>query len=186
MTVTIPRASFISGDSDAELDTQSDRPPAALGTFLSHLQISLEASYVSPVAPFALTTSPTTAPALSPLGRPTTAPTPVKGLFPLNLGPGRKDLIESLPNTPHPIPSTAAHDAAFAKAGEGGAVVQSYIWGEGREKEAIESVGRAFCLLWSDENEAWIAVYKLDIAVGAFRSSWLTTHPYPRMHPYPR
>lgn len=172
MTVTIPKASFNStGDPDAELDTPSGTPPAALGTFLSHLQISLEASYVSPVAPFAISTlitSPTSGPALSPLGRPTTAPTPVKGLFPLNLGPGRKDLTDSLPNTPHPIPSTATHDAAFAKAGEGGAVVQSYIWGEGREKEAIDAVGRAFCLLWSDEDEAWIAVYKLDVAVGAF------------------
>ncbi|KAG8846765.1 hypothetical protein FRB96_001790 [Tulasnella sp. 330] len=169
LTVTIPRASFSSaGDTDAKSDTQSEAPPAALGTFLSHLQISLEASYVSPVAPFALsalTASPASASVLSPLGRPTTAPTPVKGMFPLNLGPGRKDLTDSLPNTPHPIPSTAAHDAAFAKAGEGGAVVQSYIWGEGREKDAIEAVGKAFCLLWSDEDEAWIAVYKLDVAV---------------------
>ncbi|KAG8990728.1 hypothetical protein FRB94_013153 [Tulasnella sp. JGI-2019a] len=149
-----------------------DSPPAALGTFLSHLQISMEASYVSPVVPFMTggngtprTGTPSeraNASENSPHGRP---PLPTS-IFPLALGPpNRKGLRDSVLNSLHPIPSTAAHDAAFVKAGEGGAVVQSYIWGEGREKEAVDAVGKAFALLWSDEQEAWVAVYKLDIAV---------------------
>lgn len=170
------------------LDDQQDgalqRPSTTLGLLFSHLHISLEASYVSPVAglassssnpvliqspstgsgPFSPRPGPTTPRPNSyqpPLGRPSTAP---PGRHPVP--PLPQDV--ATPETPFPVPSTTTQDAAFARAAasDGGAVVQSYIWGEGREKEAVDAVGTAFSLFWDETQDAWVAVYKLDISVG--------------------
>lgn len=71
------------------------------------------------------------------------------------------------PLTPLPVPTTSAADAPYAnpRVVESGPLVHSYMWGE---KENL--VDRTFTMVKMDEEvdgqEAWVAVYRLDIPVG--------------------
>lgn len=152
LTVRIPALSAFSDPSIA-----APIPSPTMITFLSHLQVSLEASYISPV----MSAVPPSTPTMMSPTRSKPTPTPLRS----NLAPRPAPLHP--PNTPNPIPSTSTPDLQYART-EGGAVINSYIWGEGREKDAVNAVGPAFSLLWSHTQNLWIALYKLDIAVGQY------------------
>ncbi|KAG8964537.1 hypothetical protein FRC03_001703 [Tulasnella sp. 419] len=132
-------------------------PPNELLSFLSHLQVSLEASYISPLPP-ASSGGPPTSALISPHIRQSLG---VAAPRTASLNPKIGALHP--PHTPNPIPVTSSPDTQYARTE--GAVVHSYIWGEGREKEIVSAVGTAFSLLWSEQDKSWVALYKLDVAV---------------------
>lgn len=153
LCVTIPTPAIKSAIEDSSQEGQLD----ALLQYFSHLQVSLEASYVPPAGddkPPKLTISPPSR--LQPSPRP----------------PGRASPSMIPPLTPLPVPTTSAADAPYAnpRVVESGPLVHSYMWGE---KENL--VDRTFTMVKMDEEvdgqEAWVAVYRLDIPV-AFIQTW--------------
>lgn len=126
------------------------RPPKELLTFISHLQISLEATYISSVpvgsnfpdtpGTARLSAPPRTA-SLAKLGKKSSHPS----IFP--------------PNTPNPTPSSAETDKRYIKSE--GTLLLASIWGQNTSEDSRE----AFSLLWSEEEGIWVAVYKLALTV---------------------
>lgn len=132
-----------------------DHPPQALLTFLAHIQISLEATYISPV------------PAPSPEPRRTSrlsAPPRTASLAKPSsrLQPHHPSIFP--PNTPNPTPLSADHDRRYVTSE--GTLLLASIWGQDVSEDSRE----AFSLLWSDEECVWVAVYRLSLTVcKAFR-----------------
>ncbi|KAJ7167476.1 TRAPP trafficking subunit Trs65-domain-containing protein [Mycena filopes] len=121
-------------------------PPKELLTFISHLQISLEATYISsvPVGP-SYPDTPRTArlsapPRTASLGAKLGARSAHPPIFP--------------PNTPNPTPSSAETDKRYLKSE--GTLLLASIW-------------ESFTLLWSEEEEVWVAVYRLALTVSFLR-----------------
>jgi hypothetical protein len=127
----------------------SDHPPQALLAFLAHIQISLEASYIS-AEPTPTQESVRTA-RLS---------APPRTSLPLNssrLQPNHPSIFP--PTTPHPTPSSAEHDRRYV-ASEG-TLLLAHIWGQDSSEDSSEG----FSLLWSDKEQRWVAVYRLSLTV---------------------
>ncbi|KAJ6539624.1 TRAPP trafficking subunit Trs65-domain-containing protein [Mycena capillaripes] len=130
-------------------------PPKDVLSFLSHLQISLEATYISsvPVGPSAPDT-PRTARLSAP---PRTASLAAK----LNARSAHPPIFP--PNTPNPTPSSAETDKRYLKSE--GTLLLASIWGQNASDDSQE----AFTLLWSEEEEMWVAVYRLALTVAFLR-----------------
>jgi len=130
-----------------------NNPPVALLEFLNYLQVSLEASYISPVAP--TTQEPSwnsrlsAPPRASSLGRPSPR---------LNVNTPQNPSIFP-PATPNPVPSTGEQDRQYA--GSEGAFLAGIIWGAVSSEESKD----AFSLLWSEKEKLWVAVYRLHLTV---------------------
>lgn len=129
------------------LDNSQDprNPPRFLVDFLSHIQVSLEATYISQTPNQDVSNTSTLIPRTSSTlkGR----PSPLRpSIFP--------------PNTPTPIPSTAESDRKYVQSE--GTFLFSGIWGT--KKTAEESKER-FALLFSETQTSWIAVYELSLIV---------------------
>lgn len=123
--------------------TSLDKPPEDLLTFLAHLQITLETSYISaaPEPPRTLTS----------------------GLI-STIPPGRRDSLQQQPSlrpqslrpsivppsTPLPMPTAESKDQPYVRSE--GVVLRNIIWGL-TEDDALS-------LLWSDKEKVWVAVYK--------------------------
>lgn len=121
-------------------------PPWSLVELLSHVQVSLEATYISqtPNQDVPNTTSlvpPRTS--SMPKGRP---PSFHPSIFP--------------PNTPNPIPSTTESDRKYVQSE--GTLLFSGIWGT---RKATEESKEKFALLFSETQGIWIAVYELSLIV---------------------
>ncbi|KAF6746016.1 TRAPP trafficking subunit Trs65-domain-containing protein [Ephemerocybe angulata] len=119
-------------------------PPVLLLEFLNYLQVSLEASYISPM-PVQASHEPTWTSRLSAPPRAMSA-RPSAGLSahqPPSIFP---------PATPNPIDSTQGSEGAFLAA---------IIWGAGSAEQSKE----AFSLLWSEKEKVWVAVYRLALTV---------------------
>lgn len=123
--------------------SSSDIPGPVLLTLLSHLQITLEASYISPTPNNAASNL------ILPVNRSKRAMSP---LMP--------------PQTPHPVPQTSTPDAQYARS-DPGVVMQSYLWGEGKSRKSENPDDTLFNLFPIKAERAWVAVYKLDVSVGA-------------------
>lgn len=134
----------------------SEKPPKDLLTFLAHLQISLEASYISSEP----TPTPDTPPA-----RPTLLSAPPRSVSTSKLNPNADRKHPSIlpPATPNPMPSSAEQDKRYIKAE--GTLLNSIIWGH----EPAEPSREAFSLLRSESKGLWIAVYKLSLTVSFLR-----------------
>ncbi|KII92192.1 hypothetical protein PLICRDRAFT_36980 [Plicaturopsis crispa FD-325 SS-3] len=129
-------------------------PPTDLLNFLSHLQVSLEATYISPL--------PTQAPTSPPGSRLATPPrSDSMKLKPRN-GPAAHPSIFP-PSTPSPIPSTADTDRKYMRSD--GTLLAASIWGH----STVENSREAFALLWSEKDQRWVAVYKLAVSVAFLR-----------------
>lgn len=129
-------------------DTDPQHPPQDLLAFLAHLQVSLEASYISSVPVSASSETPRSA-FLS--AAPRTAslrPNPHPSIFP--------------PSTPNPTPSSADHDRRYVKSE--GTLLLASVWGQNTSENAQE----AFSLLWSEDEKIWVAVYRLSLTVCEF------------------
>ncbi|KAJ7044619.1 TRAPP trafficking subunit Trs65-domain-containing protein [Mycena alexandri] len=129
-------------------------PPKDLLTFISHLQISLEATYISsvPVGP----SSPET-----PRTARLSAPPRTASLAKLGARSAHPPIFP--PNTPNPTPSSAETDKRYLKSE--GTLLLASIWGQNTSEESQE----AFTLLWSEEEEVWVAVYRLALTVSFLR-----------------
>ncbi|KAF5325505.1 hypothetical protein D9619_009948 [Psilocybe cf. subviscida] len=128
-------------------------PPEVLLDLLAHIQVTLEASYISPNAP--APEPPRTSKNLQ--GTPRTSAL-AKANMRLNPHPS---IIP--PSTPHPVPSTGDQDRKYNTAE--GTVLVANIWGSNTAPDSPE----AFALLWSKQEEVWIAVYRMSITVSFLR-----------------
>lgn len=133
-------------------DSSADpnQPPSELLSFLAHIQVSLEATYISsvpvpspdPVRSTRLSAPPRTA---SLATKPKTRLGAHPSIFP--------------PNTPNPTPSSADHDRRYATSE--GTLLLASIWGQNSSNEIREG----FILLWSSKEKIWVAVYQLGLTV---------------------
>ncbi|KAJ7490314.1 TRAPP trafficking subunit Trs65-domain-containing protein [Mycena galericulata] len=131
-----------------------EQPPKELLSFLSHLQISLEATYISSVP--AGTNFPET-----PRTARLSAPPRTASLAKLGGRSSHPPIFP--PSTPNPTPSSAETDKRYLKSE--GTLLLASIWGQNPSQDLQE----AFSLLWSDEEEVWVAVYRLSLTVSFLR-----------------
>jgi hypothetical protein len=132
--------------------TPNFEPPKELLAFLAHLQITLEATYISSVPVVA--EAPQSALLLSPPPRLTShgkLTTPKVG------GAHHPSIFP--PSTPNPTPFSADTDRRYLQSE--GTLLQAQIWGQ----DPSEGTREAFSLLWSERNKIWVAVYRLAVTV---------------------
>lgn len=142
-------------------DTEdTSKPPSQLLSYLAHLQVSYEASYItsiphapSPVLSEARPLVPPRSHSMpgrnkpSPLGPPATSLAPPHpSIFP--------------PHTPHPIPSSTESDRQYVQAQ--GTLLRAGTWGDGSAAPDSES----FALVWSKLTGCWIAIFRMTVQVG--------------------
>jgi len=147
---------------DEDVDPTS--PSEELLDLVSHIQVSIEATYISPSQP-STSDAPRTATTMRTLTAPPQRTSGPGGLH-LNIRTqptGRLNPHPSIlpPNTPNPMPATTDQDRQYTTA-EGTPLV-TRVWGStsGEESESLD----AFSLLWLEKEEAWIAVYRMGITV---------------------
>ncbi|KDQ27298.1 hypothetical protein PLEOSDRAFT_1064653, partial [Pleurotus ostreatus PC15] len=135
----------------SDTPVSQDKPPPELLSFLAHLQTTVEATYISSV-PATLPDTPDTTRLSAP---------PRTGSLGLKITPRPGSQHPSIypPNTPNPTPLTADHDRKYVQAE--GTLLMASIWGQSADEES----GEAFCLLWSEEEQVWVAVYRLGLRI---------------------
>ncbi|KAF9477650.1 hypothetical protein BDN70DRAFT_837474 [Pholiota conissans] len=138
---------------DGEPPADPSKPPEILLDLLAHIQVSMEASYISQTAPAAPETPRNSRLLLTPR---------TSSLKPSNqrLNPHPSILP---PSTPHPMPATGDQDRKYSTAE--GTILVANIWGSNTSENSPEG----FALLWSDGQKQWVAVYKTDITVSFLR-----------------
>ncbi|KAF8840724.1 hypothetical protein BDN67DRAFT_951143 [Paxillus ammoniavirescens] len=127
-----------------------NNPPQRLVDFLSHIQVSLEATYISQKQDQNTPDTAVLAPPRTssvPKGRPTS-------LHPSILPP----------STPNPIPSTAEGDRKCVQSE--GTLLLTSIWGASKSPEQSKE---RFTLLFSEAQGAWVAIYELSLIVSFLR-----------------
>ncbi|KAJ3999678.1 TRAPP trafficking subunit Trs65-domain-containing protein [Lentinula boryana] len=163
-------------DSQQESFLESPEPSRLLLDFLAHVQILLEASYISPIAPnddiseYTVSASPLPSSRLNPSSPPPRTSS-IKKPTHLNLSgllspnPGSASHHPSIlpPSTPNPTPASAAVDQRYLQAE--GVVLTSRTWGQDVNGEG----GEGFYLLWSKRDRAWVAVYKTVLNIAFLR-----------------
>lgn len=133
---------------DTEPFDDASTPPDSIIDLLGHIQVSLEASYISPVP---------TAPAITPRTSSLLA-TPRTGALarPARLTPHPSILP---PSTPNPTPATGDNDRMYMNSE--GTPLLARIWGANDAGNNSED----FTLLWSETEKSWIAVYRIVLTV---------------------
>ena len=134
--------------------------PIELLTFLTHLQISLDASYISPIPQ---ETPPPPAPSTGRLlGPPPAGRAKPRGSSPTGstVKPRPPPLVP--PHTPNPTPQMAESDAKYAAAE--GVQLLAYIWGDPSSADTERK--EEFALGWSESCKEWNAMYRLEVPVG--------------------
>lgn len=124
-------------------------PPVQLLAFLAHLQITLDASYISAL-PVSLT--PTSSTQLS---------APPRNASLNRLKPRPPNLHPSIfpPQTPRPTPYTAEADRRYTQAE--GTPLATLVWGEKADDDTRET----FSLCWSEKDKVWVGLYRLVVGV---------------------
>ncbi|ESK95268.1 hypothetical protein Moror_4026 [Moniliophthora roreri MCA 2997] len=148
-------------------------PPALLLSFLSHLQVSLETSYISPDVPDPAAPPSEATPRTDSLLPPRNVS--LKGKKPTNLNLAPKSHHPSIlpPATPNPMPASTDTDRRYAQSE--GIMLCTRIWGiEGSstfngEDDDDAKPKEAFHLLWSDKEKLWVAAYKIVFTVAYLR-----------------
>ncbi|KAG1777814.1 TRAPP trafficking subunit Trs65-domain-containing protein [Suillus placidus] len=138
-------------------DVDPKDPPTFLLDFLAHVQVSLEATYISQT-PTTLPETPQTPQTARVFAPPRTSsiakPRPTSlhpSLFP--------------PHTPNPTPSSTEKDRKYAQSE--GTLLLASIWGHRPADLSKEK----FSLLYSEAKKAWLAVYELSLTVSFLRLS---------------
>ena len=150
------------------------RPALGLLSFLAHLQISYEASYISP-----FTSVPSTSSGAVPeIGRPPPRTTSINKDKPVALLAAAHPTIFP-PATPNPVPSATKSDQQYVQSQ--GTQLTTGVWGEQHMGSTRES-SEAFVLLWAEEEREWVAVYRMSVLVRAYptpcrRVCVSTSHP---------
>lgn len=129
-------------------------PPSELVLFLSHLQVTLDAKYISPQPAHRTHIAASTHDI-------NLAPPPRSHSY--HKSPGAPPSIFP-PHTPHPTPQTAEADRKYAGANANmeGTVLESFVWGDTSREEPA---GKNFALMWSDIDKVWVAIYRLAVSV---------------------
>ncbi|KAL7284913.1 hypothetical protein ACG7TL_000001 [Trametes sanguinea] len=133
-----------------ETSESEPHPPAVLLSFLSHLQVSYETSYISPAA-----TSPDI-PNAARLSMPPPRNSSMQRNRPGPLLAGHPSIFP--PHTPHPIPAASESDQKYVQSQ--GTPLVSAIWGESDSPHS-----ERFTLLWDASQRSWLALYKISILV---------------------
>ncbi|KAJ3988598.1 TRAPP trafficking subunit Trs65-domain-containing protein [Lentinula detonsa] len=163
-----------------DLFLESPEPSRLLLDFLAHVQVLLEASYISPIAPsddisdYTVSASPLPSSRLNPSSPPPRTSS-IKKPAHLNLSgllspnPGSASHHPSIlpPSTPNPTPASAAVDQRYLQAE--GVVLTSRTWGQDEDEDSEETDGEGFYLLWSKRDRAWVAVYKTVLNIAFLR-----------------
>jgi hypothetical protein len=135
------------------------RPPADLITFLTFLQVSFDASYISPEqAPppptFTLSNTPGQLLGPPPPGRSGSKPrtgSPLK--------PRPPPLVP--PQTPNPTPRMEDSEKRYAVAE--GIQLHSFIWGDAAAKDDRRD---DFTISWDEPTKKWVIIYRMDVTIG--------------------
>ncbi|KAF7332300.1 hypothetical protein MKEN_00111200 [Mycena kentingensis (nom. inval.)] len=140
--------------------TDPAHPPRELLKFLSHLQVSLEATFIAQIPQSAGGAYPET-PSTARLGMP---PRTASLALPTSKL-GKKSSHPSIfpPNTPNPTPASADTDRRYLKSE--GTLLLASIWGQNASEDSKD----AFSLVWSEEEEMWVAIYRLGLTVAFLR-----------------
>ncbi|KAL0571660.1 hypothetical protein V5O48_010300 [Marasmius crinis-equi] len=176
-----------------EAEKRSHDPPPVLLSFLSHLQISLEASYISPTPDIPEHTTATPRSDAPPRSASLRGKRPMA----LNLSPNPQAKAPPQthhpsilpPATPIPMPASGENDRRYAQSE--GIMLCTRIWGgegpitlgdddddgeEEAERDGVERKKRseakpkeAFHLVWSENEEVWVAAYKVVFTVAFLR-----------------
>ncbi|CAL1706026.1 unnamed protein product [Somion occarium] len=152
--VLLLRFGYEQFDEDGLEDTKPRKPPISLLSFLAHLQISWDASYISSLPP-----PPSPSPTAD--GRP---PVPSRTVsIPKTKATSLMPVHPSIfpPSTPHPLPSTGDADRQYVQAQ--GTPLRFGVWGENSNLEDAQN--EDFALLWSEKDKTWVAVYKMTVQV---------------------
>lgn len=145
-----------------ENPNNSGRPPQVLLELLAHVQVSLEATYISAV--------------------PTIAEAPrtsrVLGTGSMTRTSGRINPHPSIlpPSTPNPVPSTTDQDRKYMTSE--GTMLVANIWGSNTAEDSPEH----FSLLWSEQQQAWLAIYCMAMTVCV--CIFLSSVPFVNQSPY--
>ena len=140
--LTVHLTDFNTGAVASSFADERPAPPPHLLAFLSQIQVTYDAAYISstPIIeepqPGVTISSPSRTSLLGPSRR-------LRSIFP--------------PTTPHPIPSAGEADRKYVKSE--GTPLTAGIWGD--------NPAEAFQLLWSRKEKAWVAIFKLVVNVGA-------------------
>ncbi|KAF9011730.1 hypothetical protein BDQ17DRAFT_1387346 [Cyathus striatus] len=145
-----------------EPDTPADEahPPEALLSFLAHIQITLEATYISPI-PVQPPEAPNTARLLSAPPR-----TGSLALTPASRTHQHHPPIFP-PATPNPTPAATDNDRKYVQSE--GTPLLAGIWGQNNAPDSMEK----FALLWSEGDKVWVAVYRMALTVSFLRLNFL-------------
>lgn len=129
----------------------ADDPPDSVINLLRHVQVTLEATYISPIP-----NSPAETPRTSRL-----LATPRTGALALPKPIRSTRMHPSIlpPSTPNPTPTTGDHDRKYTTSE--GTLLLAQIWGTNSADDSPEE----FTLLWSDDDSCWIAVYHMAFTV---------------------
>ncbi|KAI0709264.1 TRAPP trafficking subunit Trs65-domain-containing protein [Earliella scabrosa] len=144
---------FPSPPDDPPRPDATPSPPPHLLSFLAHLQISYETSYISPSS-----NSPDLGGSSSRLSMPPPRNSSMQRNRPGSLLVGAANASMFPPHTPHPIPSAAESDLKYVQSQ--GTPLVSAIWGESDKRD-----NEAFALLWDAAENGWLAIYKMTILV---------------------
>jgi hypothetical protein len=132
------------------------RPPAELLSFLGHIQVTLEASYIQESAtpgPSPLSPGPASAHLVAPPRTASLKAAPPGRNRPPNLHPSIFP-----PQTPHPTPSAGGGDRRYVRAE--GTPLATKAWND--------EDGDEFSLLWSNVDKTWMALFKMSVGVGEY------------------
>ena len=140
--LTVHLTDFNSGTATPSFPDERRVPTPHLLAFLSHIQVSYDATYISST-PIMEEPQP---------GLNNSSPSRTTSL----LGPSRRPRSIFPPTTPHPIPSAGEADRKYVRSE--GTPLTAGIWGD--------NPAEAFQLLWSRKDRAWVAIFKLVVNVG--------------------
>ena len=133
--------------SSNQLSPTDSVQPAFLLTFLQHLQVVLDATYIPPTF--------TNARAPAPPPRTSSVHSTPTGKGSLGV-----PTVSAPPQTPNPTPRTSDQDKQYVFAE--GTALKSLVWGE--DSEGGED---SFRLVRSASEKCWVAIYRLSLSVGA-------------------
>jgi hypothetical protein len=135
----------------------ADEPPDSVIDLLRHIQVTLEATYISPIP-----STPVESPRTSRL-----LPIPRTGALALPK-PNRSGRVHPSilpPSTPNPTPATGGNDRKYTTSE--GTLLLAQIWGTNSSDDSLEE----FALLWLEDECSWIAIYHMALTVCEFYSS---------------
>lgn len=138
------------------LPINSLAPPSELASFLSHLQVTLDAKYIS--------AQPAHKPLAGPVGDINVTPIPRPHSYQkvALASPGAPSIFP--PHTPNPTPQTDEVDRQYVGTSFNaeGTVLESFVWGETSREDPM---GKNFACMWSEAEKVWVIIYRLTVGV---------------------